>query len=119
MPQYDDFRTEDEREFARRDQDGIKSALQAEFEAETQGAFTLRDTNNLTEVGDHDEHRNLGGTDEITRSGAVLPLTGTADSTGGDAAMRLNTGNKDDDGDGVPLAAKDGIRYDYDDASDV
>lgn len=32
---------------------------------------------------------------------------------------RINTGKDDEDGDGVPLAAKDGLRYDYDDSSDV
>ncbi|MBL0386411.1 hypothetical protein JJB07_07105 [Tumebacillus sp. ITR2] len=33
--------------------------------------------------------------------------------------MGLNTNGQDDDGDGAPLAAKDGFRADYDDSSDL
>jgi hypothetical protein len=33
--------------------------------------------------------------------------------------LNVSTGNTDEDGNGVPLAAKDGFRADFDDASDV
>ncbi|KEO81264.1 hypothetical protein [Tumebacillus flagellatus] len=33
--------------------------------------------------------------------------------------MGINTTGSDDDGDGTPLAAKDGVRFDLDDSSDL
>lgn len=111
--------------------DGIRNALQAEFEAETDHSFSLRDTKGLTEMEYNEQEqakRNLGGTDNIDRSGAVLPAMNNEagdfnyTTTAEDMArenMRVNTGRGDDDGDGTPLAAKDGFRYDYDDSSNV
>lgn len=80
-----------------KEQDHIRSALQAEYEAETEGSFTLK-------------HR------EANRQEQVVSQQGKSSSR--KKEFGINTGHDDDDGDGQPLAARDGFRYDYDDNSD-
>ncbi len=46
-------------------------------------------------------------------------MTGKVEELADQLQQGVNTNDTDDDGDGLPLAAKDGFRYDYDDSSDV
>lgn len=46
-------------------------------------------------------------------------MTGKVEELSNQLQQGVTTQDTDDDGDGLPLAAKDGFRYDYDDSSDV
>ncbi|PWK11326.1 hypothetical protein [Tumebacillus permanentifrigoris] len=100
-----------------RDHDGIRSALQADFEASTDATFRLQD-------------QRKWGTQQMENQDAVQRGLKAAKDAARDEDMQgkveelanqmgINTNGNDDDGDGAPLAAKDGVRYDYDDRSDV
>lgn len=96
---------------------GIRSALQADFEASTDAAFSLE---NQAEWGtQHMENqdavqRGLQAAKQASREEGMQNQVEELASQ-----MGVNTNGSDDDGDGTPLAAKDGFRYDYDDRSDV
>jgi len=46
-------------------------------------------------------------------------MTGKVEELANQLQQGVTTDDTDDDGDGLPLAAKEGFRYDYDDSSDV
>ncbi|ASS76161.1 hypothetical protein CIG75_15255 [Tumebacillus algifaecis] len=100
------------------ERDGIQSHLMAEFEAETDESFTYK---NRWGDGIVEEKRNASeqGLDEACGVAEDEGMQNQVAELGGQLQQGLNTGRQDEDGDGQPLAAKDGFRADYDDSSDV
>lgn len=98
--------------------DGIRNALQADFEASTDKSFGLlhaqegRETN-MAEKENAIQSGLQAAKDAAAEEGMSNQVEELAN------ALNVSTGNADEDGNGVPSAAKDGFRYDMDDASDL
>lgn len=102
------------------DRDGIRSALQAEFEASTDQSYGLLHVSEKRRVNQMADQENViqKGLNAAKDVAAEEGLSNQVEELASQL-QNATTGNKDEDNDGQPLAAKDGLRYDYDDASDV
>ncbi|MGZ4107675.1 MAG: hypothetical protein ACXVC1_07310 [Tumebacillaceae bacterium] len=105
----------------RTDRDGIRSALQADFEASTDKSFGLLHAQHVQEGRDMNMAENKDAMQSALNAAKQAAEEEGMASQVEELANALNvaTGNTDEDGNGVPLAAKDGFRADFDDSSDL
>ncbi|MGB8954102.1 MAG: hypothetical protein WCC10_01895 [Tumebacillaceae bacterium] len=97
----------------KRDATDFRSALQADFEAETNGTYTtLREGREREMERDNAIEKGLSAAKQEAQEDG---LGGQVEELAQQLQQELKTGKDDEDGDGLPLAAKDGLRYDYDD----
>ena len=98
---------------AERDAMDFRSALQAEFESETDGTYTtLREGRENGMERDNAIEKGLSAAKQEAQEDG---LGGHVEQLAQQLQQGVKTGKDDEDGDGLPMAAKDGFRYDYDD----
>lgn len=101
------------------ERDGIRNALMAEFEAATDESFTYKNRWGDDKV---EENQNVieKGLDAARQAAQEEGMQNKVEELGSQLQQGVNTGRKDEDGNGQPLAAaQDGFRADYDDNSNV
>ena len=92
------------------DRDGIRSALQADYESSTMGAFTLRDERRRMNMNMDKQNAVQKGLNAAKEAAREEGMAGKVE----ELSQRIGMSMAEDD-----AAAKDGFRADYDDSSDL